>query len=825
MSKRIAAAPTSIMIVEDENLVALDIAEGLQRLGYRVAGMVGTGREAVAMAEKTRPDLILMDINLRGDVSGIDAAHVIRDRLHTPVIYVTAYSDEVTLTQAKATEPFGYLIKPIDKRELHVLIEMALYRHRVERALRQSEEQLSTILSNIRDAVLATDADGQISFASAMTEQLLGRASGGLVGRPIDDVLQFVSTDGNAPGAPEPTDVPPVRWLVVAGGSRVPVEHTISPLRGPSGERTGDVHVLRDVSARLRAEEAQRRYIEQAAARSAVEREHARSRYLAQVGEMLGATLDHKEAMQAVARRTAAEVAHLCLIETVDEGGHLRCAGFALDAGFPVERADALRRAAEAASENRLPLDLQSRPRLVRDVAAATDPAAWDPAYRDLLLRGGLQSAICMPFQARGAWLGAITVARRSDAPPYEEEDVALVEELARRCAASTENATLFRLAREADRRKDAFMAMLGHELRNPLAPIQTALQLMSLRGDVGGERERLVIERQVKHLVRLVDDLLDINRVTQGKIQLSKQDLRLAEVVAKAVELVSPLLERNSHKLTISIPHTGVNVHGDLVRLAQVFANLLTNAAKYTEPGGDIRVAAECRGPNVVVSVKDDGTGIAPEMLSRIFELFMQGERTLDRAQGGLGLGLPLARSLVELHGGTITANSAGPGMGSEFIVTLPTAPGAERPMHERDEHAAARQPPRSGKRLLIVDDNRDAADMLAGALRALGHEVEVAYDGPHALQVAGRFLAQIAVLDIGLPVMDGYELAERLRSSWDIRLIAVTGYGQESDHARTSAAGFEMHFVKPIDLRTLAAAIEGRPADATDARRSSAD
>jgi PAS domain S-box-containing protein len=381
--------------------------------------------------------------------------------------------------------------------------------------------------------------------------------------------------------------------------------------------------------------------------------------------------------------------------------------------------------------------------------------------------------------------------------------------------------------AEAANRAKDEFLAMLGHELRNPLSPILTALQLMRLRGTDGSERERTVIERQVIHLTRLVDDLLDVSRITRGKVELKEELFELAEVVAKAVEMTSPLLEQRTHTLELIVPRSGLPVRGDATRLSQVISNLLTNAAKYTQAGGHITVHAAEELGQIVVRVRDTGIGIAPDVLPHVFDLFVQGRQALDRSQGGLGLGLTIVRNLVEHHGGSVSAHSEGRGAGSEFVVRLPKATGAAITA-DSERRAPTAEPgivtPTSapGPRVLVVDDNVDAAEMLAAALAAKGYQTRVAHDGPAALLTAAKFRPAIAFLDLGLPVMDGYELATRLRELPDLcsmRLIAVTGYGQESDRRRTEQAGFHHHLVKPVDLRAVDNVLT-RTAAKTDAK-----
>jgi len=386
---------------------------------------------------------------------------------------------------------------------------------------------------------------------------------------------------------------------------------------------------------------------------------------------------------------------------------------------------------------------------------------------------------------------------------PLTEDD--RVTGIAVVCFEVTALAKARRDAELANRAKDEFLAMLGHELRNPLAPILTALQLMNLRGITGADRERQIIERQVKHVVRLVDDLLDVSRITRGIVQLRKERLRLPDVIAKAIEIASPSIEDRRHTLQVDLAG-GLEVDGDAARLAQVFANLLNNAAKYTDPAGAIRVKTERVGDTVQVHIADNGRGIAPEMLPRVFDLFVQERQDLGRAQGGLGIGLAIVRSLVDAHGGTVRAQSPGKGRGATFTVTLPLAVLAA-PVRAVDP-ATATVAALPGSRILLVDDNQDAATLLADALRALGHEVVVAHDGPAALAAVANYHPQVALLDLGLPVMDGFELADRLRGESglsDVTLIAVTGYAQEVDRRRTAASAFDLHLAKPIDVHQL--------------------
>jgi signal transduction histidine kinase/ActR/RegA family two-component response regulator len=375
----------------------------------------------------------------------------------------------------------------------------------------------------------------------------------------------------------------------------------------------------------------------------------------------------------------------------------------------------------------------------------------------------------------------------------------------------------------EANRCKDEFLAMLAHELRNPLAPLRNAVQVLRLlaKDDAKLHGVGEMVERQVQHMSRLIDDLLDIARFTSGKITLHKEPTDLAAVVDRAVETTRPAIDTHGQELSVTLSPEPLWVEADLIRLAQVLANLLNNAAKFTPEGGRICLTAQRENGEAVISVRDTGMGIPAEVLPHIFDLFTQGQRSLDRSQGGLGIGLTLVRRLVELHGGSVQAFSQGPGKGSEFIVRLPLAAESQSQPSAPDAAAGANASTAT-HRILIVDDNRDAADSLAVLLRLQGHEVQVAYDGVIALAVAATFRPEIVLLDIGLPGMSGYEVAHRLRqepASAEVLLVAVTGYCQEEDRRRSQEAGFNAHLVKPVCPDTLHALLTRSPATSTSA------
>ena len=356
----------------------------------------------------------------------------------------------------------------------------------------------------------------------------------------------------------------------------------------------------------------------------------------------------------------------------------------------------------------------------------------------------------------------------------------------------------------DLDRRKDEFLAMLSHELRNPLAPIANAVHLLRMQKSECPvqQKARLVIERQLGQLNHLVDDLLEVSRITTGSVRLQPQQVSVHSIVERALETAQPLILLHRHEVAVSLPAEPVFLQADAARLEQVLVNLLTNAAKYTDQGGRIGLSVEQEGPAVLIKVRDNGIGIAPELLPRIFDLFTQAERSLDRSQGGLGIGLSLVQRLVELHGGTVTVRSA-LGQGSEFAVRLPLAPTAPPALPPPVPDAA--QPPAQYRRVLVVDDNVDAAQTLAFLLESSGHEVKLAYDGLSAVAAAIAYQPEVVLLDIGLPGLDGYEVARRIRKHpglRDIWLVALTGYGQDTDRQRSLEAGFDHHLVKPADF-----------------------
>ena len=375
----------------------------------------------------------------------------------------------------------------------------------------------------------------------------------------------------------------------------------------------------------------------------------------------------------------------------------------------------------------------------------------------------------------------------------------------------------------EADRNKDEFLAMLAHELRNPLAPILNALQLLRMSpSEPQSLWAREVIQRQLASLTRLVDDLLDVSRITRGKITLTREPVELSTLITRAVETIQPLIQERDHELTLHIPSQALRVNGDATRLTQALGNVLGNAAKYTDRGGRIELRCARQGTDIEIRVRDNGIGIPAELQPRIFDLFTQLDRRSDYSSSGLGIGLALVRRLVEMHGGSITAHSTGAGAGSEFVIRLPLLSDAGALPEDRAEPPGVHDEPAVSRRILLADDNADALESLATVLRLRGHEVYSAPNGAIALETAVRHMPEVALLDIGMPLLDGYEVARRIRAhEWGkaVTLVALTGWGQESDRRRSQEAGFDTHLVKPLDLEKLTALLAQLPTQARDA------
>jgi len=549
--------------------------------------------------------------------------------------------------------------------------------------------------------------------------------------------------------------------------------------------------------------------VEEKAAREAAERASRRLALLAEASATLASSLDLEATLRELSRLLVPRFADACLISLSSSEGQSERHEMAWATSDPehpllngsileiedAELRDAIARVRDAGR-------LES---IERDVAGPE-------ALRIALPRGlTAHSVLLAPLLVRGRTLGVLTLGIESSSRGFDADTHAMVAELATRGATAVDNALLFRKIQDEDQRKNEFLAMLAHELRNPLAPISNAVHIMRVSGDEPAKIAwaRDIIARQLKQLVRLVDDLLDVSRITRGKIELKMGVVNVQQVVSAAIETSKPNVDGHRHALSIQLPAETLHVQGDFARVSQVLSNLINNAAKYTPRGGRISVSAAREDDAVAFRVRDSGVGIPAEYLATIFDPFTQVDRSLARSNGGLGIGLTLVRRLVEMQNGTVVARSEGRNRGSEFTVRLPVAVVAAS---EADASASREPPSPAGLRVLVVDDNRDVADSTASVMRMNGCDVHVAYDGKAAIESVQRLKPDAVLLDIGLPMFDGYLVAEHIRAQPDnegTMLVAVSGYGQEQDRARSKSVGFDYHVVKPIDPAALASLI----------------
>ncbi len=638
-----------------------------------------------------------------------------------------------------------------DQRTSQLEAEIAR-RKAAEQTLRRREKEFADFVENAAEGLHRVAGDGTILWANRAELQMLGYTWEEYVGRHIADFH---------------VDAPVIDSILVKLSSGETLYDQPARLRCKDGSIR---HVV--IHSNGYFDDGQLRYT-RCFTRDATER-HQRDAALAQRDRMLlnapvaAALLMGPELRFRLANRRYCELVGRDALETQ-----------AFAAAFPEWRGSEMMRLLEQVYRNGAPVSVEE---------LRVELARPGGGLEERFLKFSLEPLADTPGEEQGVILVAIDVteqvrSRRSLERAHAEREQ-LLEELT-----------------AANRTKDEFLAMLGHELRNPLSPIVTALQLMRMRGEGGALREREIIERQVEHLVRLVDDLLDVARATRGQVELKFEQVDLGAPLAKAVEMASPLLEQRGHRLSVEV-EPGLRWEGDPMRLAQVVSNLLTNAARYTEPGGEVALRAGRDGPGWLrIGVSDNGIGLAPEMLTQVFGLFFQGKRSVDRSEGGLGIGLALVKNIVELHGGKVEASSAGPGQGSQFVVRLPlrsTGAGCGA-----EVVTAAPAPAAPHRRIMVVDDNADAAETLGLLLKAHGHQVEVFNDPLQALSAVTRVQPDIAVLDIGLPGMDGCQLARSLRAllgTHPCRLVALSGYGQAADRQRSKEAGFEQHLVKPI-------------------------
>jgi signal transduction histidine kinase/CheY-like chemotaxis protein len=666
----------SILVVEDENVVAMDLVSSLAKLLYPVAGVAASGEEAIALAQSTKPDLVLMDIHLRGDMNGIGAAQQIQENLFIPVVYLTAYSDQGTLDQARLTQPFGYILKPFEDREVDVAIQIALYRHKMDLLLRDSQRRLDTILASISDAVIATDNQRRITFLNRSAETLLGWKPERARGRLLSDVLKIA---GQRQGFN----------LFTLGDNAVPVELVETPVLDGNGDSDGYVTVARDVSERLRAQEAHERALLEQAARAAAEREHERALLKSEISLIL-ADFEQPEPIrfQAVAERMIPLFGDWCVIDAHDDKGALRRMAVAHIPSSRHALEDGVRRTPPEIYEPATPVTRSNwgKTSFVREVTdGARATMAGDAISKELLDEIGARSLLSVPLVARAQVLGTLTVMYAESGRTYDERDLPFAAQLAERCAIALDNARLHRerekLVEDLTRTvrfSEMFVGILGHDLRNPLSAIATAASLILTRAE--SERIRNPAARILTssdRMSRMIDQILDFThvRLRQG-IPLQPKHTDLAEVCRAVLDELKGDADQES-QLRLELRGTGVGIW-DADRLSQLVSNLAGNAVQHRKQGTPIVLTVDgSRGDRVVLEVYNDGV-VSSEVLPVIFEPFRSSEYRKREGSSGLGLGLYISQQIAIAHGGSISVESE-PARGTRFIVDLPRTPPAE--------------------------------------------------------------------------------------------------------------------------------------------------
>ncbi|HEY6455605.1 MAG TPA: PAS domain S-box protein [Steroidobacteraceae bacterium] len=669
-----------------------------------------------------------------------------------------------------------------------------------------AQARLAAVVDSSDDAIVSKSLEGRIQSWNAAAERLFGYTAAEVIGKPIMIIVppelqaeerQILERLKRGERIDHFDTV-----RLAKDGHRVPISLTVSPVRDSQGVIVGASKIARDVSERLRSERELRLTQGQLKAHADV---------LAKLNECTARlwschTLQSglEEILNTVVKLLRADKGHMQLLDDRGEVLHI-----AAQVGFGPDFIHALRDV--TFHNNSAPgraLRLRARV-IIEDLA--TDPAC--KALRPLARAADYRAVVSTPLIGPdGILLGMLSTYFTAAHRPTEQElrSVDLFArhscDFIRRCTMEQELRLREESLREGDRRKDEFLALLAHELRNPLAPVRYALATMRKPGLTSEQRARAneVIERQVGQMTHLLDDLLDVSRITRGSIELKKSSTELALIIGSAIDAARPAMDAKQHELSVELPAAPVYLDADAVRLTQVFANLLINAAKYTDPKGSIRVQAVRQGNDLAISIRDNGIGIAPEMLPRLFTLFTQARSALERSEGGLGVGLALVRGIVTLHGGRVEARSAGPNEGSEFVVHLPL--GTPVPVA-----VATGAKPRTAVGALdvvIIDDNQDVADSCATLLELSGHRVRTAYSAHRGLELARDVRPEVMLLDIGLPDMSGYELASTIRATpWGRAtiLVAVTGWGQETDRERAFRSGFDHHLTKPISTDAL--------------------
>jgi PAS domain S-box-containing protein len=782
LERALGADRASILLYDDKGVMRFQAWHGLSD-HYRktVEGHSPWSRDAVDPQPFGVPD-VMVDESLAG-YRGLFEAEGIRALAFIPLLsrsrligkFVVYFGREHALDE----EEFELA------RTIAGHVAFAVERMRGEDKLTLYRE----IFAHSSDAIAIIGTDGKYLEQNLAHQELIGYGDGEIRGRTPElhlgaERFQEVAASLDAQGLYRKDVISTTK-----SGVQLDIELSAFTVKDGAGSPVCYVGIKRDISPRKRMEEA--------------------LQFLAAASAALDRSLDYQATVENLAGLTVPYLADWVIVETVGPDGSLRpSASIHVD----LKRAESLvelvaLRAATASADPIQDAAALGPRRLSGAADLLSELARGDIRAAELLARIGAASAMIVPLRARGRVLGRMTLV--STRRIYMARDLALADDLSRRGATALDNARLYGEVQESDRRKEEFLAVLAHELRNPMTPLLTCLELM--RSGIGDQdsiaRWREIMERQVRNLARLVDDLLDVSRITRGKIELQKQSIDLAVIAARAVETTRPLIQSRGISLSVSIP-PGLRLFADPLRVEQILANLLNNAAKYTPEGGRVDIEGEGDGVGVTVRVRDNGVGIDPDLLPRLFDLFQQGGNAPHggNASGGLGIGLTLVRTLVELHGGGVRASSAGPGRGSEFEIRLPV--GEAPPASRTGVPASDASPAPRRHRALIVDDNVDAALLLAEALRQRGHVVHLAHDGKTAVEEAMRHLPDVILLDLGLPDLDGYEVASRLRGQAGLTrssIIAISGYGQAEYLTRSAEAGFSHHIVKPVDMAHL--------------------
>jgi PAS domain S-box-containing protein len=781
------------ILLADDNADMRDYVRRLLAPQYDVT-TVADGQAALVAADKAVPDLILSDVMMPG-LDGFGLLRQLRADPRTrevPVILLSARAGEESRVEGMEAGADDYLIKPFSARELlarvQARLELAKLRRESQEALRQSEEHLRAVVETTPACIKVVAADGTLlDMNSAGLEMVDADVSESVKGQSVYNLISEEYREAfrafnervcrGEKGSLEFD-------MVGLRGTRRRMETHAVPLRWPGGGLV-QLAITHDITERKRAEDA-------------LKQSEERLRLLWEAATVLLTTDDPDAMLRSLFAKIGPHFAldtyfNFLLNETGDGLRLGSCAGIPEEEAHKITRLEFGQAVCGTVALRRQPI-------------VATHIQQSDEPMVQLVKGYGVRAYACNPLLVEGRLLGTLSFASHSR-DEFDADDLEFLRTISQYVTVAYERLRLVRQLQEQDRRKDEFLATLAHELRNPLAPIRNGLQLLRLAGGNPAtlNQARPMMERQVQQMVRLVDDLLDVSRINRNKLELRKEWVELAGVVRSAVETSRPLIEAAAHELTVSLPREPVLLDADPVRLAQAFSNLLNNAAKYSERGGHIWLTAEHLGSEIMVRVRDTGIGVPADKLPHIFEMFVQVDRSLERSQGGLGIGLTLVQRLVQMHGGSVEARSDGPGKGSEFVVRLPVV-SVPKPQDSQGSGEAAGQQVRH--RILVVDDNRDSADSLAMMLKLLGHEVATAHDGLQAVEMVGAFQPNVALLDLGMPKLNGYDAARRIRDKWgknDLVLIALTGWGQEEDRRRTREAGFNHHLVKPVDLDAL--------------------